>query len=179
MGYGKLKTGVNKSGLTPKISYDVEMFLGKIHCIKDSMIKITPQIGLDESELEYAFIRASGPGGQNVNKVATAVQLRFNIRASLSFSEVIRKRLLKVLNHKLTQEGELIIKANRYRTQEQNKRDALTRLCKLLKDAAILPKKRKMTKPTLASVERRIQKKKYRSRVKLLRQKSEGSDPTY
>lgn len=126
-------------------------------------------IKLLSSELKFSYIRSPGPGGQNVNKVATAVQLRFNIVKSESFSEETCQRLLTVLQNKLTTKGEMIIKATRYRTQERNKEDAIERLVTLLKNAAKVPKKRKKTKPSLASKERRIQKKKLHAKTKSLR----------
>src|SRR3989338_680480 len=124
------------------------------------MIKITSTIFLNDSEIELAFIRAPGPGGQNVNKIATAVQLRFNVMHSPSLSDDVRTRLLSLIGNKITTQGEIIIKANRYRTQERNKHDALARLRELIQRAAIPPKKRKKTQPSLASVERRLTKKK-------------------
>lgn len=126
---------------------------------------------VNESELKFTFIRAPGPGGQNVNKVATAVQLRFDVKHSPSLSNEMRMRLLALAGNKITQQGELIIKASRYRTQERNKQDALARLQELLKRAAITPKKRKKTKPTLASVKKRLLKKKLHGKNKLLRRK--------
>lgn len=137
------------------------------------MIKITPTISLNESDIRFAFIASPGPGGQNVNKVATGVQLRFNVlRAALP--EDVRARLLLLLGRKLTTQGEWIIKATRFRTQERNKQDALERLIDLLKRAAIPPKKRRKTRPTKASVERRLTKKKLQSVKKLRRGGSEG-----
>lgn len=133
------------------------------------MIKIAPGITLNEAEIKLNFIRAPGPGGQNVNKVATAVQLRFDVLHSPALSDNVRARLLALAGKKITQHGELIIKAMRYRTQERNKQDALNRLRELLKRAAIAPKKRKKTKPTKASTERRLATKKLHGKAKALR----------
>lgn len=132
------------------------------------MIEITNNIFLHETEVSYTFIRSPGPGGQNVNKVATAVQLRFNVPSS-SLPEPVRERLLLAAKNKITHEGDLIIKASRYRTQEQNKLDALERLQEIIKKAAIIPKKRRKTKPTYASKQRRLSKKKLHSKAKSLR----------
>jgi ribosome-associated protein len=133
------------------------------------MIKITPTFFINPSELTFTFIRSPGPGGQNVNKVATAVFLRFNAMRSASLNDAIRQRLSSLAGNKMTGEGELIIKASRFRTQEMNKQDALNRLIELLKRAATVPKKRKKTKPTRASVQRRLKKKKIHSEIKSLR----------
>lgn len=134
------------------------------------MIEITQHISLHLAEIKYTFIASPGPGGQNVNKVATAVQLRFSVLHSPSLSEPIRARLVHLLGKKLTKQGELIIKASRYRTQERNKQDALDRLCQLIRRAAVPPKKRKKTKPTFASKQRRLKNKKLQSGKKTLRQ---------
>ncbi len=133
------------------------------------MIRISPTILLDEAEIKFTFIRAQGPGGQNVNKVATAVLLRFNVLHSPSLPENIRTRLLTLAKNKITQHGDLIIKASRYRTQKSNKQDAMGRLQTLLKRAAILPKKRKKTKPTFGSTQRRLEKKKLHGKAKSMR----------
>ncbi|HEX4044403.1 MAG TPA: alternative ribosome rescue aminoacyl-tRNA hydrolase ArfB [Gammaproteobacteria bacterium] len=133
------------------------------------MIKITKHIVLNPTEIKFTFIASPGPGGQNVNKVATAVQLRFNVVQSLSLPEDVRDRLIASLGKRLTGQGELIIKASNYRTQERNKQDALSRLSQLIKRVAIPPKKRKKTKPTYASKQRRLETKKLQGQKKALR----------
>lgn len=133
------------------------------------MIEITPNIALNPAEIKLSFVASPGPGGQNVNKVATTAQLRFNVLHSPSLPESVRARLLLLIGNKLTSEGELIIKASRFRTQERNKQDALDRLIELIQRAAIIPKKRKKTKPTLASKNRRLQSKKLQGMKKTLR----------
>lgn len=133
------------------------------------MIIITPHLTLDESELTITYICSPGPGGQNVNKVATSAQLRFNIQSSPSLSDETRIRLLNKLKDKLTREGDIIIKASRFRSQERNKQDAIDRLVALLKSAMHVPKKRKKTKPTRASTERRLSEKKLHGKNKSLR----------
>jgi len=140
------------------------------------MIEITPDIFLDEMEMKFTFIRSPGPGGQNVNKVATGVQMRFNVVDSASLPEAVRKRLLALLGKKLTLTGELVIRATQYRTQNRNKQAAISRLVSLIQQAAVPPKKRKKTKPTLASKERRLEKKKLHAKNKSLRQKNPKSD---
>ncbi len=131
-------------------------------------IKITHNSFIDNSEVEIIFIRSSGPGGQNVNKVATAAQLRFNIHRS-SLQEDIRFRIINKLGQKITREGDIIIKASRYRSQERNKQDAIDRLIEMLKSAIHIPKKRTKTKPTRAAVEERLNSKKLRSKTKAIR----------
>ncbi len=133
------------------------------------MIQIAPNLTLDEAEVKFSFMRSPGPGGQNVNKLETAVLLRFNVVQSMSLPEDVRLRLLALIGKKITRQGELIIKANRFRKQERNKQDALDRLIKLIKHAAIPPKRRKKTKPTRASVQQRLEKKKVHAKKKLLR----------
>lgn len=134
------------------------------------MIEITKNITLNPAEIKLTFIASPGPGGQNVNKVATAALLRFNILHSPSLPEDVRLRLIAMLGNRVTGQGDLIIKASRHRTQERNKQDAILRLCQLIKRAAIPPKKRKKTKPTLASKKRRLDTKKIHGRQKALRQ---------
>ena len=133
------------------------------------MIRISRTIEIDPAEIREKFIRASGPGGQNVNKVATAVQLRFNVKNSPSLPEDVRLRLLRLGGKRITQRGILIIDARRYRTRQRNRQDALNRLTDLIRRAARKPKPRRKTKPTLASKERRLDAKKRRGRVKSLR----------
>jgi ribosome-associated protein len=132
-------------------------------------ISITPDLAIDESELEEKFIRASGPGGQNVNKVATAVQIRFDIRRSLSLTEAIRERLLRLAANRVSAEGFLIIEARRFRTQERNRQDARERLVTLIQKATETPKPRRPTKPTLSAQGRRVESKRHRGRLKQLR----------
>lgn len=134
------------------------------------MIVITSNISLHESELTFAFIASPGPGGQNVNKVATAVQLRFNVLQSLSLPEDVRTRLIALVANKLTNSGELIIKASSHRTQERNKHDAIARLVALIKQVAIPPRKRKKTRLSRATKERRLSTKKLHGAKKSSRQ---------
>jgi ribosome-associated protein len=138
------------------------------------MIRITDAIAIDEGELDERFIRASGPGGQNVNKLATAVQLRFDVRRSPSLPEPVRTRLEKLAGSRLTRDGVLVIAAQRFRTQERNRQDALDRLVELIARAAVAPKPRRPTKPTAASRARRLEGKKRRATIKSWR----GSKPT-
>ncbi len=133
------------------------------------MIRVTGTITIDEGEIHQQFIRASGPGGQNVNKVSTAVQLRFDVAHSPSLPEDVRERLNHLAGKRMTKEGCLIIAAQRFRTQEQNRKDAVARLVGLIRQAAQRPKFRKRTKPTLASKERRLERKHRRSTIKKLR----------
>ena len=132
------------------------------------MLEITPSLSIDERELTFEYVRASGPGGQNVNKVATAVQLRFDVAGS-SLPGEIKARLVRLAGKRVTGEGVLVIEAKRFRTQEQNRFDALERLTDLVKKASLPPKPRRKTKPTAASQEKRLQSKKQRSRIKQTR----------
>src|SRR5437588_1131370 len=134
------------------------------------MIQVTGSISIDERELEERFIRASGPGGQNVNKLSTAVQLRFDVRHSPSLPAGVRARLERLAGQRLTRDGVLVITAQRHRTQERNRQDALDRLIELIRRAAVPPVPRRPTKPTAGSRERRLQSKKQRSNIKGLRQ---------
>ena len=133
------------------------------------MIRITPDICIRETELRLDFIRSSGPGGQNVNKVATAVQLRFDVFTSPSLPEDVRRRLVRIAGKKVSKEGVLLIDARRFRTQERNRQDAVDRLIQWVRRAAEKPKKRVKTKPTLSSRERRLEGKRQRSETKRLR----------
>jgi ribosome-associated protein len=133
------------------------------------MIRITDRISIEERELEERFVRASGPGGQNVNKLSSAVQLRFDVRGSPSLSADVRMRLERMAGRRLTRDGVLVIMAQRHRTQERNRQDALDRLIELIQRASVAPTPRRPTKPTRGSRERRLATKKNRSSIKSLR----------
>jgi ribosome-associated protein len=137
----------------------------------NAMVKVTDRIRIALSELKERFVRSSGPGGQNVNKVATAVELRFDLRGSPNLPEAVRERAERLAGRKLSKDGVLVIRAERFRTQERNRADARERLLRLLRHAAIAPKVRVKTKPTRAAKERRLNAKAERSRIKRARQK--------
>lgn len=140
------------------------------------MIRVTNTIRLDEDEIVEQFIRASGPGGQNVNKVATAVQLRFDVARSPNLPEPVRERLRRLAGRRLTGDGVLVIDARRYRTRERNRRDALERLVALVRKAAIAPTPRKATRPTAASKRRRLESKQRRGALKRGRRRIADGD---
>ncbi|MEP7289642.1 MAG: alternative ribosome rescue aminoacyl-tRNA hydrolase ArfB [Chloroflexota bacterium] len=140
------------------------------------MISITPTLSLDEREIQEEFVRSSGPGGQNVNKVATAVQLRFDVRHSSSLPADVRERLVRLVGSRLTEDGLLIITAQRYRTQVQNRQDALDQLVELLRQATQRPKPHFKTKPTKASKQRRLESKQRHSARKQLRRSVSRSE---
>ena len=140
------------------------------------MIRITDNISLDEREIEENFVRSAGPGGQNVNKLATAVQLRFDVRHSPSLLPAVRQRLERLAGRRLTNEGVLIITAQRHRTQERNREEARERLVELIRRAAVPPKPRHKTKPTAASKRRRLDTKTRRARLKHLRRAKPTED---
>jgi len=140
------------------------------------MICITDRIGINEEELEERFIRSSGPGGQNVNKLSTAVQLRFDARHSPSLPNDVSIRLQRLAGKRLTREGVIVIIAQRHRTQERNRDDARERLFELIRQAAVAPTPRRATKPTRSSRERRLESKKHRAGIKGMRQSKPGMD---
>jgi ribosome-associated protein len=133
------------------------------------MIEITPSIYIDEQEIEFVFVRSPGPGGQNVNKVSSSVQLRFNVQETTALPEEVKQRLAKVAGKRMTSGGILIIEARQYRSQERNRWAAKERLVRLIQRAIEPPKPRHKTKPTRASVERRLESKRKRGKIKGMR----------
>jgi ribosome-associated protein len=140
------------------------------------MIRITDRISIEERELEERFVRASGPGGQNVNKLSSAVQLRFDVRRSPSLAADVRTRLERMAGRRLTRDGVLVIMAQRHRTQERNRQDARDRLIELIQRASVAPTPRRPTRPTRGSKERRLATKKNRSSIKSLRQEKPSNE---
>jgi ribosome-associated protein len=136
---------------------------------RDIMLHITPIIAINESEIELDFVRAAGPGGQHVNKTASAVQLRFDARSSPSLPDDVRARLIRLAGNRVTEDGTLIITARRFRSQERNRQDAVDRLVELIRKAAEEPKLRRKTKPARAAKRRRLNAKRRRSQTKRLR----------
>ena len=140
------------------------------------MIRVTPTIALSESEIEERFIRAPGPGGQNVNKVETAVQLRFDAANSPALSNPVFRRLADLAGARMTRDGVIVLTANRFRSQERNRRDALNRLIQLIRQAAAPAKPRRPTKPSRAAKQRRLDAKQRRSAIKKARGKVKSED---
>jgi ribosome-associated protein len=137
-------------------------------------IRITAHVALDDNELEETFVLASGPGGQNVNKVSSAVQLRFNVALSPSLPEPVRSRLMKLAGGKLTKDGVLVLTGRQFRDQVRNRADVRGRLVELIRAAAVTPKKRRPTRPPRAAKENRLQRKKKHAELKRARAKPHG-----
>ena len=140
------------------------------------MIKVTPDITISEGEIQIQFIRASGPGGQHVNKTSTAVQLRFDIKNSLSLPIDIRERLLRVPDRRITADGVLVITARRFRSQDQNRQDAVQRMVDLVYKSALKPIRRRNTKPSRASIKRRLDHKRRQGVKKGMRRQISKAD---
>ena len=145
-------------------------------CLRTMPVEITPDISLPDQDLTWSFVRASGPGGQNVNKVATAAQLRFDLAGTESLQPAVKERLRSLAGRRVTEDGSLLIVARNQRTQEGNRREALARLTDLIRRALVAPTARKATRPTRASRERRLEGKTQRRRTKVLRSKVRWDD---
>ncbi|MEW6672105.1 MAG: alternative ribosome rescue aminoacyl-tRNA hydrolase ArfB [Thermodesulfobacteriota bacterium] len=143
------------------------------------MIQITPDISISENEIQIQFMRASGPGGQHVNKTATAAQLRFDIKNSISLPAGIRERLLQCPDRRITSDGVLVITARRYRSQDQNRQDAVQRLVELVRKSAATPRRRRKTKPTSASINRRLEHKRRQGAKKGRRRRISEADDSH
>jgi ribosome-associated protein len=144
-----------------------------VACQMKARLQITPRVALDPEELEETFVRSPGPGGQNVNKVATAVELRFDVARSPSLPEDVRARLARLAGRRLTAEGVLLIEAHRHRSQSMNREDARERLFALIRQASVAPKPRRPTKPSAAAQRRRVEEKKRRGAIKKARRAAE------
>jgi ribosome-associated protein len=140
------------------------------------MLRVTDKISIDDSELEESFVRASGPGGQNVNKVSSAVQLRFDARRSRALPNDVAIRLMKLAGSRLTKDGVIVIVAQTHRDQTRNRAEARERLIDMIREAAVKPEIRRATKPTRASKQRRVEGKKHRGQIKSLRRAKPGQD---
>ena len=139
-------------------------------------LEVTPHITIPDTDLSFAFVRASGPGGQNVNKVSSAVQLRFDMRGSAALTETVKSRLRALAGRRVTDDGSILIIARNQRSQEHNRREALERLAELIRRALVVPKTRKATKPTRASKERRLEHKSHQRQTKQGRKKVRWDD---
>jgi ribosome-associated protein len=156
-----------------EVYFDILQYQKLSDCYTYNMIEISPSIQIDEQELEFTFVHSNGPGGQNVNKVSSAVQLRFNIRETPSLPVEVKQRLVKLAGRRMTSDEILIIEARQYRSQEKNRKAAQERLIRLIQQAVEPPKPRLKTKPTYASNTRRLESKRKRGEIKRMRRDSE------